>query len=174
MDVLDTISEDILVKEEIQVPALPNIEHETNLECETNIIEPVENTTDVTNETATSAYEQIAECIEEGFESKDTDKILTEYDQQVSKLAVKTENGWKCSQCSYSMKGRGHVLEHAEMHIKGYSHECMYCDKTYSMKRNIRHHIRRFHGLSTKQEKEVVQHIYGLSTCSILLVNMAW
>jgi len=68
---------------------------------------------------------------------------FTEYDEKVSELVGKSELGWICTVCPYKGKSKSHVREHVEAHIEGYSHECKYCDKTFSMKRTLRHHIRK-------------------------------
>ena len=70
-------------------------------------------------------------------------KDLLEYDQKVKELITKTEEGWLCLNCSYVSKIKGHVTEHAETHVVGYSHECQFCGKTFSKKRDLRHHVRK-------------------------------
>ena len=68
---------------------------------------------------------------------------FTEYDEKVSELVGKSELGWICTVCPYKGKFNSHVREHVEAHIEGYSHECKYCDKSFSMKRTLRHHVRK-------------------------------
>merc|ERR1712183_908906 len=63
---------------------------------------------------------------------------MTEYDERISELITKTENMWGCSQCSYTSKSKGHIKEHVEKHIEGYSHDCNLCDKTFRMRRSLR------------------------------------
>merc|ERR1712129_22432 len=86
------------------------------------------------------------------FESSETDhslemkntsnSSLTEYDQKVAELIEKNDLIWTCKECGYRTKNKGHVCEHVEKHITGYLHMCKFCDKTYSMKRTLRHHER--------------------------------
>merc|ERR1719318_1951746 len=86
------------------------------------------------------------EIFEEGdsFQYKDVSNTsFTEYDEKVLELVRKSELGWGCTICPYASKSKGHVREHAQEHIEGYSHECKYCDKSFSMKRALRTHERR-------------------------------
>ena len=78
------------------------------------------------------------------FEHKNTlNTSMAEYDEKVLEIVARIGMEWTCTKCTYSSKSKGHVLEHAESHIEGYSHECKYCDKTFSMKRALRHHVRK-------------------------------
>ena len=75
----------------------------------------------------------------------------SEYDLKVSELISKTDDGkWICSSCSQVFESRARVLKHAEQHIDGYQLPCLICDKTFSMKRNLKQHIYNNH----KEEKE--------------------
>ena len=78
------------------------------------------------------------------FQSRNTSTAsLTEYDEKVLELLFKTDSGWSCKECAYKSVNVGHAREHVEKHITGHSHDCKYCDKTFSKKRNLRHHIRK-------------------------------
>ena len=68
---------------------------------------------------------------------------FTEYDEKVSELVGKSELGWICTVCPYKGRFNSHVREHVESHIEGFSHECKYCDKSFSMKRSLRFHVRK-------------------------------
>ena len=65
---------------------------------------------------------------------------FTEFDGKVSEFVLKTESGWICGECSYFNTHKGHVQEHAEFHIDGFSFKCQYCYKTFSKKRAVRRH----------------------------------
>ena len=67
---------------------------------------------------------------------------MSEYAERVAELVKKTEAGWTCLKCPYEKKNSGHVREHVESHITGFSFSCGYCDKTFSNKRTLRHHER--------------------------------
>ena len=69
----------------------------------------------------------------------------TEYDQKVVEVLVKTESGWKCSSCDHSSESKANLLLHAESHIEGFQLNCILCEKTFSMKRNLKQHILRHH-----------------------------
>jgi len=88
------------------------------------------------------SYEK-SEAIDSVQDHNVSNTSFTEYDEKVSELVGKSELGWICTVCPYKGKSKSHVREHVEAHIEGYSHECKYCDKTFSMKRTLRHHIRK-------------------------------
>ena len=67
----------------------------------------------------------------------------SEYDEEVSALVMKSGPGWGCTECPYNAKQKSHVSEHVEGHIKGFTLPCKFCDKIFSMKRNLRHHVRK-------------------------------
>ena len=68
---------------------------------------------------------------------------FTKYDEKGSELVGISELGWFCTVFPYKGKFNSHVREHVEAHIEGYSHEWKYCDKSFSMKRTLRHHVRK-------------------------------
>jgi len=70
---------------------------------------------------------------------------IAEYDEKVLELVEKSEIGWKCRQCPYERKASAHVNEHVEMHITGFLLSCNLCDRTFTHKRQIRHHKSRHH-----------------------------
>merc|ERR1712142_1322416 len=68
---------------------------------------------------------------------------LEEYDQRVIELTRKSTYGWECTECPYSDKIRGHVLEHVEKHVEGFSIQCNFCEKAFSRRRTMRFHLRK-------------------------------
>jgi len=108
--------------------------------------EPVEFTEDTLDDIVTRYLEPSGGENEENGETL-LNTSLIEYDEKVAELMLKTESGWKCRECPYekSSSGRGHMREHVEMHITGFSLSCQNCDKTFSQKRKIRHHQRKHH-----------------------------
>jgi len=68
---------------------------------------------------------------------------MQEYEEKVSSLCLKSETGWGCTECAYTAKNKTHVAEHVEAHITGFAHICKHCDRTFNMKRSLRHHLRR-------------------------------
>jgi len=96
---------------------------------------------DTGNETDISDIEVEKYGSVENIDQNTSNASMTEYDERISELITKTENVWGCSQCSYTAKNKGHVKEHVEKHIEGYSHECNSCDKTFRMKKSLRQHV---------------------------------
>jgi len=66
---------------------------------------------------------------------------MTEYDEKLSELMLKTGNSWGCRECSYSSGNKGHLREHVETHIEGFSHDCKSCDKTFKTRKGLRNHV---------------------------------
>merc|ERR1712142_74509 len=120
------------------------------IECknrsETSIAEyndqvPEINETDFVNKyNESESYEE-----NDAFENKyRSNTSIAEYNEKVSELVRKTSTGmWECLKCPYEKRNGGHVREHVEMHIEGFSFNCIYCDKSFSYKRNIRTHERK-------------------------------
>ena len=77
------------------------------------------------------------ESIEENYTFNTS---MVEYDVKVAELILKSDKRWTCKECPYSSEYTTHVKEHVERHIEGFSFDCDYCDKTFSMKRNLRAH----------------------------------
>jgi len=100
---------------------------------------------DTGNETDISDFEVDKSGSEENIDviqyQNTSNASMTEYDERISELITKTENMWGCSQCSYTSKSKGHIKEHVEKHIEGYSHDCNLCDKTFRMRRSLRQHV---------------------------------
>ena len=80
------------------------------------------------------------------FESNDSSNTsIVEYEEKVVELVERTEIGWKCRQCHYERNKSGHVNEHVEKHITGFSLSCNLCDRTFTQKRLIRQHKSKDH-----------------------------
>ena len=77
--------------------------------------------------------------------SKREYRMLNEDERRVSELMMKIESGWMCKECPYRSKNKGHVQEHVQMHINGFSLQCKYCEKTFKSTASIRLHVRKFH-----------------------------
>ena len=107
------------------------------VELSEDIIEIEHDISDIMKKYGSSEEDESFQC-----ENK-TNTSITEFDLEVSELVARTENGWSCVECSYSSKHKAHAKEHSEQHVEGFSHDCKYCDKTFSMKRTLRHHIRK-------------------------------
>ena len=65
----------------------------------------------------------------------------TAYDAKVAQMLEKVEDKWKCKGCDVSNEAKAFVMKHAEQHVEGYNLPCLLCEKTFSMKRNLRQHI---------------------------------
>merc|ERR1712098_133973 len=55
-------------------------------------------------------------------------------------------------------KQKAHAREHVQRHIKGFSFDCKFCDKTFSKKESIRFHMKNSHEeVVHKQKTETVE-----------------
>ena len=52
---------------------------------------------------------------------------------------------WRCKLCGKTAKTRQIIKRHAETHIKGVSHGCHLCKKSFSTTHNLKSHISRIH-----------------------------
>merc|ERR1712150_80007 len=55
---------------------------------------------------------------------------MSEVDAKIEQLMERREGIHHCRVCEYSGK-KSHVKEHVELHIKGLSYACQFCDKTF-------------------------------------------
>ena len=72
-------------------------------------------------------------------------RIISDYKKKLFDLLFRTEGRWMCKECPYKSSKKAHALDHAEKHIKGFTLECKFCDKTFSRKSCIRQHMGRWH-----------------------------
>ena len=56
-----------------------------------------------------------------------------------------TYSRWKCKLCDRSMKLKGHIKEHVEIHFEGLSFPCKLCDTNCRSRHNLRNHINSRH-----------------------------
>merc|ERR1712129_426525 len=59
---------------------------------------------------------------------------------------------WRCTECGKLLKRKDKLENHIESHLKGFTHNCSYCDKTRSTRGALRTHI----SLNHKDEKDNV------------------
>ena len=72
-------------------------------------------------------------------------RIISEYENILFDLVSRIEGEWMCKECPFKSSNKNHALDHAEKHIKGFSLECKFCDKTFKRKTSVRQHIGRWH-----------------------------
>ena len=63
------------------------------------------------------------------------------FDLKVAELIEKVDDKWKCKACEVSNDLKALVLKHAEQHVEGFTLPCLLCDKTFTMKRNLKQHM---------------------------------
>ena len=66
-------------------------------------------------------------------------------DLQISTMIEKSDCLWKCKVCGKPSTYSCQLREHAESHIEGMSHACHICNKSFSTRPSLRHHIKNVH-----------------------------
>ena len=56
-------------------------------------------------------------------------------------LVVHNGDCWSCNQCGKTAKTKQHIKAHAETHVPGLSHVCVYCNKTFKTSNTLQNHI---------------------------------
>ena len=69
----------------------------------------------------------------------------SDLDLQILKMIEKSDGVWKCKACGKTNAHKGTVQIHAESHIKGISHACHICNKSFSTKKSLCVHINNIH-----------------------------
>merc|ERR1719357_179387 len=90
------------------------------------------------NETGDSFTHKPTDMVNETFNNS-----MEEYERRVLELVKRQNKMWTCGACKYETPVRGHAMEHAERHIKGFLIECNLCGKQWSRKSSLRHHMRK-------------------------------
>ena len=90
------------------------------------------------DETGDSFTHKPTDIINETFNNS-----MEEYERRVLELVTRQDKMWTCGACEYVTPVRGHAMEHAERHIKGFVIECNLCGKQCSRKSSLRHHMRK-------------------------------
>ena len=100
----------------------------------------------------------------------------TEYDLKVTELISKSNEGlWVCKNCPQGFETKAKVLKHAEQHLEGYQLPCKVCDKTFSMKRNLKQHIYNVHREKggSKKEKTIKKPSDHLNTEGLIEIEVS-
>jgi len=109
-----------------------------------HILEKASDIESYSQSTMEKYVDEESSVIDDSFRSINTlAPSFTEYEQKVLELVGQSESSWICTVCQFSGKVKSHVREHVQEHINGYSFKCDYCDKTLSMKRTYRKHMRK-------------------------------
>ena len=68
-------------------------------------------------------------------------QIIDELSFQINEMIEKNDDVWTCKICWKTKAHKGDLQKHAETHIKGISHVCHICNKTFTNRHNLRNHI---------------------------------
>jgi len=71
--------------------------------------------------------------------------IKKEIDAKVEEMIFTENSCWGCKKCGKVMKKKQHIKNHAESHLKGYSHPCPICGKCSKTRNALQNHISYFH-----------------------------
>ena len=92
-------------------------------------------------EFTSSTREIVVEINQENLELKTNEDISL----QINAMTEKIEGVWKCKTCGKTTSIKRHMHDHAERHIKGMSHSCHICTKTFPNRPNLKTHIFNIH-----------------------------
>ena len=62
-------------------------------------------------------------------------------DLQILEMIEKSNGVWKCKVCGKTAPHKGNIQRHAESHIKGMSHACHICSKSFPNRNGLSVHI---------------------------------
>ena len=69
----------------------------------------------------------------------------TELDHLIEERIAKQEGVWKCKVCGKTTTAKQHMKKHAEIHIKGMTHTCHICSKTFGTRPCLQIHVNNIH-----------------------------
>ena len=90
---------------------------------------------------AVLADKTVPQIDEENLQLKTNDEL----DLKITEMIERNEGVWKCKICGKTSKSNTDISRHAETHIKGMSHACHLCSKTFPSRPNLRNHISFIH-----------------------------
>ena len=64
---------------------------------------------------------------------------------QINEMIEKREGVWSCKICGKFANRADYIRKHSETHIEGMSHACHICNKSFSNRPGLRHHIMMIH-----------------------------
>eukprot|EP00092_Neocalanus_flemingeri_P028187 GFUD01030610.1.p1 GENE.GFUD01030610.1~~GFUD01030610.1.p1 ORF type:complete len:244 (+),score=74.62 GFUD01030610.1:81-812(+) len=72
--------------------------------------------------------------------------IDSDIDTQIESLVVKStdsegKSGWQCTECKKYSKTKANMKKHVEIHLKGLSFPCKYCDKICKTRNSLNLHM---------------------------------
>ena len=70
---------------------------------------------------------------------------MSDLDLQIKQMIEKSDGLYKFKVCGRTNHNMGTIWIHAETHIKGMSHACHICNKSFPNRQGLRCHINHFH-----------------------------
>ena len=81
-----------------------------------------------------------------------TSKLLAGIQRHEASVHEQSSEVFKCSQCDFSTVDEKRCIEHVKAHEQNISHSCHVCSKSFMLKLDLKHHLRR-HTVNGKKEK---------------------
>ena len=82
----------------------------------------------------------------EGTNDVESQSSKNYFKSQIDSMIERGEgNKWFCKECGKNFNRKFTAENHCETHIKGYLHQCHYCNKEYSSRNSLSNHISLFH-----------------------------
>ena len=70
-----------------------------------------------------------------------------EINMKMKELYEKSEDGWRCLACDYSITGKSssNMRQHVEIHMEGFCFTCNICDKEFRSRNSLNLHKNKTH-----------------------------
>ena len=72
-------------------------------------------------------------------------------DLQIEQLLERKDGLWRCTICGKEARLKGNMKMHAETHIRGLSHICQTCSKSFSTRSSLKNHCYKAHSVGNNK-----------------------
>merc|ERR1712086_326538 len=79
---------------------------------------------------------------EKDIEGKGKEQLILEISERIEKVTDDAgESMWKCKECGKMLKKKQKLNMHVEIHLEGFSHACVHCDKVHKTRGALSAHM---------------------------------
>jgi len=107
------------------------------IETEVSKLDLLEDTAELENSVSTLELKQ-----EKQNESKDKEQLILEISERIERVTDEAgESMWKCTECGKMLKKKNKLQMHVEIHLEGFSHACVHCEKVHKTRGALSAHM---------------------------------